>query len=70
MSGFPSRRYSEIEVEGTLPDEKGGFKINYAYRYDYSGKKNVSGRAKVTITVQKNNGEWKITRFNEKTSKL
>lgn len=70
MSGFPSRRYSEIEVEGALPDEKGGFKINYAYRYNYSGKKIVSGRAKVTITVQKINGEWKITRFDEKTSKL
>ena len=70
MSSFPSRRYSEIEVEGASPDEKGGFKINYAYRYDYSGKKNVSGRAKVSITVQKINGDWKITRFDEKTSKL
>ena len=70
MKGFPNRNYSELKVEGSDPDGHGGFKITYSYRYAYSGKKNVSGRAKVTITVLNSDGSWKITRFDEKTTKL
>jgi uncharacterized caspase-like protein len=70
MTGFPARNYTDLAIKGTQPDGDGGIKINYSYRYAYSGKKNVRGKADVSITLQKIDGEWKITRFDEKTTKL
>ena len=70
MKGFPNRNYTELQVNSSEPDGNGAFKITYSYRYAYSGKKNVSGRANVTITVMNIDGAWKITRFDEKTTKL
>jgi hypothetical protein len=70
MTGFPARNYTDLVIKGTEPDGNGSIKIHYSYRYAYSGKKNVRGQADVSITVQKIDGDWKITRFDEKTSKL
>jgi uncharacterized caspase-like protein len=70
MTGFPARNYTNLVIEGSEPDGDGGIKIHYSYRYAYSGKKNVRGQADVSITVQKIDGDWKITRFDEKTAKL
>ena len=69
MTGFPARNYTDLVIEGSEPDGDGGIKIHYRYRYAYTGKKNVSGQADVFITVQRINGDWKITRFDEKTGK-
>jgi len=69
MTGFPARNYTDLVIEGSEPDGDGGIKIHYSYRYAYTGKKNVSGQADVFITVQRINGDWKITRFDEKTGK-
>jgi hypothetical protein len=70
MTGFPARNYTDLVIKGTEPDGNGSIKIHYSYRYAYSGKKNVRGQADVSITVQKIDGDWKITRFDEKTAKL
>ena len=67
---FPNRRYTDWKVIVTQPDGTGGFKVDYSFRYSYTGTKNANGRANVSISVRQFGGEWKITRFDEKTSKL
>ena len=66
---FPNRRYTDWNLIGIQPDGSGGFKVDYSFRYSYSGTKSANGRSNVSITVRQFGGEWKITRFDEKTSK-
>ena len=70
MTGFPARNYTDLVIKGTEPDGNGSIKIHYIYRYAYTGKKNVKGQADASITVKRIDGEWQITRFDEKTAKL
>jgi hypothetical protein len=66
---FPNRRYTDWNLIGIQPDGSGGFKVDYSFRYSFSGTKSANGRSNVSITVRQFGGEWKITRFDEKTSK-
>jgi len=68
-SKFPNRRYTDWNVSRIQPDGSGGYDIDYSFRYSYTGTKSANGRANVSITVREFSGEWKITRFDEKTSK-
>jgi hypothetical protein len=69
-SKFPNRRYTDFNVGRIQPDGSGGYDIDYSFRYSYTGTKNANGRANVSISVRQFGGEWKITRFDETTSKL
>lgn len=67
---FPQRKYTELQVIGIIPHSGGGYKVDYKFRYDYIGEKKASGRSTVSIVIQQLQGDWKITRFDETTSKL
>jgi len=69
-SKFPNRRYTDWNVGRIEHDGSGGYDIDYSFRYSYTGTKSATGRANVSITVRQFGGEWKITRFDEKTSKI
>jgi hypothetical protein len=69
-SKFPNRRYTDWNVGRIQPDGSGGYDIDYSFRYSYTGTKNANGRSNVSISVRQFGGEWKITRFDETTSKL
>jgi hypothetical protein len=66
---FPTRHYTDWKVNRLQHDGSGGYDVDYFFRYSYSGTKSASGRSNVSINVRLFSGEWKITRFDEKTSK-
>ena len=66
---FPNRHFTHWNVSRIQSDGCGGYDVDYDFRYSYTGIKSASGRSNVSISVRIFNGEWKITRFDEKTSK-
>ena len=66
VGSFPNRSYSDWNIKSILPDNAGGYVVNYSFCYAYSGVKNTSGEVNATITIRMFDGDWKITRYHEK----
>jgi hypothetical protein len=70
LKTFPKRRFSNITVHSTTPFGPGRVRVSYSMDYQYWGKKEAAGRTDVSIVVEKRNGSWQITEFDETVARL
>lgn len=62
---YPARDYELVGNPSFNPSSDLEIKAEYTYQYNYYGKKRSSGQAYVMFTATLENGEWRITKFNE-----
>jgi len=63
---YPARTYTNITVDSIRPVTQSEVRASYSYNYSYGGAgKSASGHSRVTITAERIDGRWQITRFNE-----
>jgi hypothetical protein len=62
---FPQRSFSNITVHSATSLGPGRVRVSYSMNYQYLGKKEAAGRTDISIVVEKRNGSWQITEFDE-----
>lgn len=65
IASYPQRSYSNISVHQSQRLSPVMARINYSYDYRYNGKKAALGSTDVWITVEKIDGRWLLTKFDE-----